>query len=204
MSIARVLRFLAGTLTAAILLGIVLPVVGVPSSRFLPPGHIYAVAKGYTRGEITDKFYTESGNPFTVGARSYHVDYAFNAKAPVGNGQAPTAKMTLYYGQVVVDKNEYDAVLLPKNDRTAEAAKSNEKIGVVPGQNVRVKYEVSAPDINGVEALLVNSQWVAWGGRSTLGAAGSFSGWLGWIVVALALGYGIMLILERFGGRENI
>lgn len=203
MSAARILRFLVGVLIAAVLLAIVLPVVGVPSSRFLPPAHVWNVAKGYTRGEITDKFYTESGNPFTVGAHAYHVDYAFNAKPPAG-AQAGGKQAPVVYGQVVVDKNEYDAVQMHKGDTTASNAKSNDKIPVVPGQNVRVKYEVSAPDINGVEALLVNSQWVAWGGRSTVGAAATFGGWLVWVVVALALGYGIMLVLERFGGRENI
>lgn len=197
MSIARVLRFLVGTVIAAILLAIVLPFVGVPSSRFLPPAHVWTVAKAYTRGVIVDKFYSESGNPFTVGAHNYHVDYAFNAIGPFGKARPCT-------GEVMVDKNEYDAVLLPKGDRMADSAKSGDKIPVVPGQAVRVKYDAAVPEINGVEALLVNSQWVAWGGRSIAGASNALSGWIVWSVVALALGYGIMLLLERFSGRENI
>lgn len=204
MSAARIIRYVIGVIVAAILLAIVLPVVGVPSSRFLPPAHVWDVAKGYTRGEITDKFYTTTNNPFNVGDHIYHVEYAFNGKAPQSTGQAPTNKMTLYNGQVTVNKNEYDAVLLPKGSTQADKAKSNEKIPVVPGQNVRVKYEPTAPEINGTQALLVNGSWVAWGGRSTLGAANILSGWLVWVVVALALGYGLMLVLERFGGRENI
>ncbi len=204
MSAARLIRYLVGAIVAAILLAIILPFAGVPSSRFLPPPHVWDVAKGYTRGVITDKFYSETNNPFNVGAHIYHVDYAFNAKAPVGNGQTPPAKTTLYYGQVVVDKNQYDAVLLPKESTAADKAKSDEKVPVVPGQVVRVKYEVTAPEINGTQALLINGSWVAWGGRSTIGAANMLSGWLVWVVLALGLGYGIMLLLERFGGRENI
>lgn len=204
MSIARVLRFVIGAVVAAILLAIVLPFIGIPSSRFLPPAHVWDVAKGLTRGVIADKFYTETNNPFNVGAHIYHVDYAFNAKAPVSNGQAPAAKSTLYYGEVTLSKEEYDAVLLPKGSTVADKAKSGEKVPVVPSQAVRVKYETTVPEINGTQALLVNGSWVAWGGRSTLGAANMLSGWLIWVIVALALGYGIMLLLERFGGRENI
>lgn len=203
MSIARVIRFLVGVLLAAILLAIVLPFVGVPSSRFLPPAHVWSVAKGYTRGEVTDKFYTETANPFNVGTHVFHVDYAFNAKAPQSLGQAPTAKMTLYYGQVIVTQDEFNAVQVPK-DSTSDKAKGGEKVAVAPGQSVRVKYEPSAPEVNGTQALLVSGNWLAWGGRSTTGAANILSGWLVWVLAALAGGYGIMLVLERFSGRENI
>jgi len=197
MSAARIIRFVVGALIAAVLLGIVLPVVGVPSSRFLPPAHVWNVAKGFTRGIVTDKFYTETGNPFNVGAHIYHVDYVFGVKDDAG-------KLVPCPGQVTVSKEEYEAVPTPKGDTAAASAKSGEKVPVVSGQNVRVKYEPSAPAVNGVEAILIHGQWIAWGGRGTLGAAADFSGWLVWPVAALALGYAIMLVLERFGGRENI
>ncbi len=204
MSAARVIRYVVGVIVAAILLAIALPLMGVPSSRFLPPAHVWDVAKGYARGEITDKFYSVTGNPFNVGGQLYFVDYSFYGKAPQTNGQAPAKQTQLFYGKVKVDKNEYDAVQLPKGNTTADKAYPNQKIPVVTGQYVRVKYEVTAPEINGTQALSVNGNWVAWGGRSVAGAANLWSGWLVWVVVALALGYGLMLLLERFGGRENI
>jgi len=203
-SAARVIRYIVGVIVAAILLAIALPVVGVPSSRFLPPAHVWDVAKGYAKGEVTDKFYAVTGNPFNVGGHLYYVDYGFYGKAPQSTGQAPAKHAQLYYGKVAVNKNEYDAVQLSKGNITADKAYPNQKIPVMPGQFVRVKYEPTAPEINGTQALSVNGSWVAWGGRSIAGAANLWSGWLVWVAVALALGYGLMLLLERFGGRENI
>ncbi len=204
MSAARVIRFVVGVLIAAILLGIFLPILGVPSSRFLPPAHVWDVAKGYTKGEVIDKFYAVTNNPFNVGGQLYYVDYAFYGKASTPNPQTTSSHPQIYRGEVKVDKNEYDAVQIPKEDTAAGNAKGSQKVAVVPGQYVRVKYEVTNPEINGTQALSVNGNWVAWGGRSVMGAASMLSGWLVWVVVALALGYGIMVVLERFGGRENI
>lgn len=204
MSVARLVRFLVGIVAAAILLAIVLPFIGVPFSRFLPPAHVWDKAQGYARGVVTDKFYSVTGNPFNVGGRLYFVDYAFYGKAAQGSAGAKSATPPTYYGQVKVSKDEYDAVLVPKDSAQTGKANASDKVAVVPGQDVRVKYEVSNPEINGTTALLENSNWVTWGGRSVTGAANNFSGWLVWVIVALALGYGIMLLLERFGGRENI
>ena len=52
MSLNRVLRYLGGLVIATILLAIILPLAGIPSSKFLPPNVAYAKAAGSAWGRL--------------------------------------------------------------------------------------------------------------------------------------------------------
>ena len=182
---------------------VVLPLAGTPSSHFLPPGHVWGQAKGYARGQITSRFYDVTNNPFDVGGKIYFVTYAFYAPAPLPGGAY--GKPQAYTGTARVSQGDYDAVTVTEEaKRTTYVAR--QVVPVVTGQVVRVRYEITQPLINGPVALLDTKtlQWTDWGGRSVDGPSGDWGGWIGYSVLAVFLGFGIMLILERFSARENI
>ena len=196
MSAARVFRYIVGVIVAAILLAIVLPFVGVPKSHYLPPAWIYPKAQGVTRGYITGKYYDVTNNPFNVGGRQWHVNYQFRAKAPGPNGEPGLGKPQVYYGTILVDKSTYDQVALGEDKNTADKAIPGTLIPAAAGQIVRVRYETTYPDINGIDE--------SWGSRSIGPGSNNLSGWIIWSLVTLFLGYLLMTLFERFGSKENI
>ena len=196
MSPARIFRYILGVIVGAILLAILLPFFGVPRSHYLPPAWVYPKAQGVTRGYITGKFYDVTNNPFNVGGKQWHVNYQFRAKALGPRGEPGLGQPQVYYGTILVDNSTYDKVALGEDKNTADKAIPGTLIPAAPGQAVRVRYEKTYPDINGIEA--------PWGSRSVGPGSNNLSGWIIWSIVALILGYFIMLLFERFSHTENI
>ena len=179
MSLNRVFRYLGGLVIATILLGIGLTVAGIAPSKFLPPPIVYNTAQGKAHGVVISKEVAPTANPFKVGDHIYLVKYAFRAPPPLARGETKPGPTQRYYGEVrVPDEQTYDA-LQPDYPIAA------------------IKYETTYPDINGVDAPN--------GGRSVGPGSNILSGWIIFLVLDLALAYGIMMVvLERFGSKENI
>ncbi len=185
MSLNRILRYLGGLVIATILLAIVLPLAGVPSSKFLPPGVAYDKATGGAVGVITQKIVQPTGNPFKVGDHVYLLNYKFKASDPPLRGQTQPAPKEVHQAQIRVDDTVWGDTDHP------------EKSGIQPGQLVHVKYEKTYPDINGIDRPDL--------GRGCGPGSNILSGWIVFLVLDLALGYLLMmLVLERFGAKENI
>lgn len=185
MSLARVLRYLAGFFLASVLLFFALPFVGIPPSKFLPPNLAYAKADGLAPGRVTKKEVQPTGNPFKVGDHIYLVDYQFSAPDPLTRGQTKPGPKQLHLGQIRVDESVWGN------------ADSPGRSGIQPGQGVRVRYDQSYPDINGVDRPDL--------GRGCGPGANILSGWILFLVLDLGLGYLLMvLVMERFGAKENI
>ncbi len=185
MSLNRVFRYLGGLIIASVLLGFVLPLVGISQAKFLPPNLAYAKAAGLTRGTITKKEVQATANPFKVGDHVYLLDYTFYAPPALVRGEVKPGPKQEYQGQIRVDQALWGDADQPQ------------KSGVQPGQIVRVRYEKTYPDINGIDYPEI--------GRGCGPGSNIFSGWLVFFVLDLALGYLMMMIvLERFGAKENI
>lgn len=154
-------------------------VIGIPASKFLPPPMVYNTAQGKAHGVVISKEVAPTGNPFKVGDHIYLVKYAFRAPPPFGRAAPKGAQTQRYYGEVrVADETTYNA--LQPDD-------------VIPA----IKYEVTNPDINGIDDPN--------GGRSVGAGSNILSGWLIFLALDLALAFGIMmLVLERFGTKENL
>ncbi len=196
MSVARLFRYLAGVVIAVILLALVLPLVGVPRSHYLPPGWVYAKAEGVTRGYITGKEYDVTNNPFDVGGKMWFINYQFRAKSPGPHGEPGLGSPQVYYGRVRVDHDAYHQVAVGEDTNAADSAVAQTVIPAAPDQTVRVRYETSYPEINGIDAT--------WGSRNIGAGSNNLSGWILWSVAALVLGYFVMLLIERFSNTENI
>lgn len=185
MSLNRVFRYLGGLILASILLAIILPLVGIPASKFLPPNLAYAKATGSAWGRITKKGVQPTGNPFKVGDHVFLLDYQFSASDPLGRGQTQSGPKQTHTGQIRVDDTVWGDSDHPN------------KTGVQPGQWVHVKYETNDPDINGIDKPDL--------GRGCGPGSNILSGWILFLVLDLVLGYILMmLVLERFGAKENI
>ena len=185
MSLARVLRYLAGLLIATVLLFFVLPIVGIPASKFLPPNLAYVKAAGEAVGVITKKEVQPTANPFKVGDHVYLLDYKFKAPDPPVRGDLKPGPKQVHTGQIRVDGDVWGDADNPG------------KGGIQPGQLVRVRYEASYPDLNGIDNPDL--------GRGCGPGANILSGWILFLVLDLGLGYILMmLVLERFGAKENI
>ena len=183
MSLARVLRFLGGLLIASVLLFFLLPIVGIPPSKFLPPNLAYAKADGLVKGVVTKKEVQPTGNPFKVGDHIYLVDYQFLAPDPLTRGETKPGPKQTHTGQIRVDETVWGDADHP------------DKSGIQPGQRVAIRYDKTYPDINGIDSL----------GRGCGPGSNILSGWIAFLVLDLALGYLLMLlVLERFGAKENI
>ena len=184
MSVNRVLRFLASLIVASILLAIILTLSGVASSKFLPPAQVYSKATGSAIGVITQKEISPSGNPFTVGAHVFILDYKFKAPTPPVRGQTKPGPKQIYYAQVRVDESVYGDPDSPV------------KVGVDAGTLVHVKYEPTDPDISGID----KPDW----GRGCGPGSNILSGWLLFVLLDLVLAYVLMQLLERFAPQEDI
>ena len=186
MSLNRVMRYLGGLLLASILLIILLPLVGIPQSKFLPPSLAYAKADGTATGVITKKEVQPTANPFKVGDHVYLLDYKFKAPDPPLRGQTTPGPKQIHTSQIRVDGSVWGDADQPT------------KSGVQPDQLVRVSYVKSYPDINGITGPVDL-------GRGCGPGSNILSGWLLFLLLDLVLGYAIMmLVLERLGAKENI
>ncbi len=185
MSLNRVLRYLGGLAIATILLAIILPLAGVPPSKFLPPSVAYGNATGSAYGRVTKKDVQPTGNPFKVGDHVFLVNYQFYAPDPPPRGAVKPGPAQLRQAQIRVDESVWGDMDKPKSN------------GIQPGQPVVVKYEKTYPDINGIVKPDL--------GRGCGPGSNILSGWILFLVLDLALGYLIMMVvLERFGKQENI
>ena len=185
MSLNRIFRYLGGLVIASILLAVILPLVGIPSSKFLPPNLAYSKATGEAWGVITSKEVQPTGNPFKVGDHVFLLDYKFKAPDPPARGQTQPGPKQFHTAQIRVDDAIWGDMDHPH------------KSGVQPGQLVHVKYETTYPDINGIDQPDL--------GRGCGPGSNILSGWLLFLLLDLVLGYALMmLVLERFGTQENI
>lgn len=176
MSLNRLFRYVVGLIVGWLLMFFLLPLAGITRAKIIPPSAAFSNAKGWTIGTVTAKRRDTTGNPFHVGDHIYFLDYTFYAK-PVWPGETVGPK-TQYNGTFRVDQSTY------------EAAKVDDRL--------KIKYEKSYPWINGdgsTSGVL---------GRSVAEGSNVLSGWLIFVVLDFILAYIIMLILERFTGREDI
>ena len=101
-----------------------------------------------------------------------------------------------YTGTLRVTKDTYETLpILDADKNTTFHAKDIIQLAPYP---VRVRYEKTYPEINGIEDAWAN------GDRSIAGGSNFWSGWMIWVFVALFLGWLLMMIFERFGRQENI
>ncbi len=185
MSVNRVLRYLGGLFIATVLLFLILPFVGVAQSKFLPPPLVYAKAAGSAWGVITKKEVSPTANPFKTGDHVYLLDYKFKATPMAARAPIPSGPKQVYNTQIKVDAATWGDMDNPQ------------KSGMQPGQLVHVKYETTYPEISGIDRPELG---IGCGPGSNI-----LSGWLLFVLLDLALAYGIMaLVLERFGRNEDI
>jgi hypothetical protein len=170
-----ILRFLIGYVIASILMGLLLPKVGIPRAQLLPPALVYANATGKGSGVVTKKHWRPTANPFHVGDKVYLVSYAFKAKAPVLLGTTGGGKIERYTGTVKVEQEVHDRMQI--------------------GDVVQIKYDPTYPVISGINQPGF--------GRSGAQGSGLFSAWWLWMFLALLIGYLIAPFLERFMLRES-
>jgi len=180
LSLNRLFRYAAGLIIGWLLMYFLLPLVGFPKSKFLPPGSIYNNAEGKTNlGYISGKRDPQTDNPFRVGDKLHFIDYRFKAPDPAD----PTGKTkSVYLGTVPVSKETYD--------------------GATVGGTLDVKYEKTYPWINGItdkDPSTDKELGISCGPGSNI-----LSGWIIFAVLSLFLAFGIMMIIERFTGREDI
>jgi hypothetical protein len=183
-SVNRVMRYLGGLILASILLYLILPFAGIPQSKFLPPPIVYNKATGSAYGVITKKEVGPVTNPFKVGDHIYLLDYKFKAPTPPPRGQLQYGPKQLHTAQIRVDVSVWGD------------PDSAQKSGMQPGQTILVRYEKTYPDINGVYRPDL--------GRGCGPGSNILSGWLLFLLLDLAIAYGFMTLLERFGRQENI
>lgn len=198
MNLRRFLRFLIGLVVAVILLTIILPHVGVPTSRYLPPTLVYQKATGIVTGQVTNKDDQPSNNPFRIGDRIYFIYYTFSApkvdqkidlpQVPVQPAndkpkkkqyiKKPKLEYMDYTGEIRVEKAAFDAYKV--------------------GDGISVRYEKTYPWVNGVDP--VN------GGMGVGVGEGSniLSGWLVWAGVAIVLGALIAAAISYFSEKEDL
>ena len=176
MNVRSILRLVIGIALAAVLLSIALPYIGIPRSQLLPPGMVYAGARGKTQGILTDKRTRGTPNPFRVGLTVYLLEYRFVAKAPAIFRESEPGKPKTYRGVAQVDKGVWDAL--------------------AAGSPVPIRYEITHPDINGID--------LRGAGRSEVEGSAPVSGWLIWVAASVLLGYMLTPLLERILPRGDI
>lgn len=177
----RLGRYLLGLIIATVLLVVILPHVGYPESRYVPPQIEYQKADGMTTGWIVNKRDVPSDDPFRIGDRLYFFDYTFNAQ-PIDH---PEAKKTVtYQGEVRCDRDMYQHFQV--------------------GDHLDVKYLQSYPWVNGVEERRELYGVVSYGPGIGCGEGSNIlSGWLIWPGVALVLAYIIMAIIDQFAPKQD-
>jgi hypothetical protein len=166
---------LIGYVIAAVLMGLLLPNIGIPRAQLLPPAQVYSYANGKGSGIVTKKHWRPTANPFHVGDKVYLIDYAFKAKAPAILGTTGAGKIQRYTGTVKVEQAVHDTT----------------QVGAV----VPVKFEPTYPVISGINQPGF--------GRSGAQGSGLFSAWWLWMFLALVIGYMVAPFLERVMLRES-
>lgn len=195
MSVTRVIRYILGVICGALTLVFVLPFLGIPRSHFLPPNHVWQKADKVTRGVATGKYYDVTQNPFHVGDQQFFLNYQFYAPAPIAGSTITYGKPQLYKGTIrLPNKSDYSPIATPRGVN-ADTFKAKVVVPIIPFP-VRVRYEKTYPDINGIVAV--------WGGRNIGAGSNILSGWLLWVLAAFVVGYFYMLLFERFSAKENI
>jgi hypothetical protein len=190
MSVRRFGKFLLGLLIAVIALPLVLPHVGVPQTRFLPPPVIYQQAKGLISAEVTNAYYSPTNDPFNVGGRLYFIDYRFTG--PAVDNPPGSKKTQEYTGTVRVTQDQYKHFVPPSiNDPNYYAGDTTPEL-----KYVTVRYEKTYPWVNGVDDPPIG---IGCGEGSNI-----LSGWLIWVGAAIVLGYILMAIIDQFTGKEDI
>jgi hypothetical protein len=175
-NVRSILRLVIGIALAAILLSVALPYIGIPRSHLLPPGMVYAGARGKTQGIIVSKRTRGTPNPFRVGLVVYLLEYQFAAKTPANLGESQPGKIKRYRGVSQVEKGVWDAFS--------------------EGNPVPVRYDPTHPDICGID--------LRGAGRSEVEGSAPVSGWLMYVVAALILGYMLTPLLERILPRGDM
>lgn len=174
----RIIALIVCVVLVAIALQAVLPAVGIPKSRLLPPPQAFAQAKGKARGIVTGTSTEGTANPFKVGEgeRYHYIDYVFQARVPQALGQSSPGKLKRYQGHVRVDKEMKNAVK--------------------PGQAVPVRYETTFPEMNGIDGPR--------GGRTGGPTSAVFSTWLLYPLLSLFFGYLLFVSVSPFLKQEDI
>ncbi len=175
MNLKLIVRFLICLAAAIFLLLSLLPKAGIPKSHSLPPNVVYAGARGRATGVITKKYDKDVWNPLRSGEKTYYLDYRFAARAPAAPGVTRPGVPKTYNGTVVVNRELYDLVRI--------------------GQSAPVRYEVTHPEISGLDARQA--------GRSIRGGSALLSGWLVYAFAALCVSCVLMGLLERRWPHEG-
>jgi hypothetical protein len=191
MSIKRLGRYLLGLFISVIVLPLVLPHVGVPQTRFLPPPIVYQQATGLVPGDILKAYNVPTNDPFNVGGELYFVDYRFFAP-PVDS--PPGAKSTQEYtGTVrIASKESYEKFTTPVFGTPAYSMNGGNPVI----QNITVRYEKTYPWVNGLDDPPIG---IGCGEGSNI-----LSGWLIWVASVFVLAFIIMVIIDQFASKEDI
>lgn len=176
MSGKRIIRFFLGLLISVATVPFILPLFGVPRSHYLPPMWVYNAATGTAGGIVTDKHSEASNDPFRIGDRLYFVDYKFSARPPTKTAQGDPNHMQDFTGEIMLEHETYHNILV--------------------GQPAPVKYEITYPDINGINS--------ANGGEGCTPPNTIRGPWLIWLGLMIAVAVGIMLIFDQIGTKEDI
>jgi hypothetical protein len=170
----RVMRYLIGLVIAIVLLALILPHVGYPSTRFLPPIWVYQKAQSKTNGIVTAKHSELTNDPFRIGVHMYFIDYKFYAP-PID--QPDNKHLVEYNGEIKIDdENLYSSIHLTNY--------------------IPVRYEQTYPWVNGVDSP---GPGVGCGEGSNV-----WSGWWMWLGAAFVLGFFIMVIIDQFAAKQDI
>jgi hypothetical protein len=201
MNLTRLLRFAIGLVIAVILLYVILPIVGVPSSEFLPPAVVYNKAQGETRGVVTGKYTVGGNNPFKIGANLYFVNYSFRAHAPAPHGSLQPGPVQTYSGTCRLDSSTYHQYQSAAGDQQSSDNPTPGQVIPLPPYPVKIKYSKSNPVISGIEESWAQQYQM---GRSVSPGSNTIGGWMVWIVVALVLAFFIAMLLSLFMKSEEI
>jgi hypothetical protein len=190
------MRFFIGWVIALILLAMILPHVGVPQERFMPPSRVYSLAQGKANGNIVNKYTKETTDPFHPGDRVNYVDYEFKVVPPappvIGFGAESDAKTKANKKSDNPTKAK-DYISLESTVVVGNKLYDNAE----KGKSVPVRYEKTFPEINGIDdeeggqACVGPNLWYSWH-------------WLRWVGLSLVLGYVIMLLIDRFAVKQDI
>ncbi|MDX1934883.1 MAG: hypothetical protein SFU56_19985 [Capsulimonadales bacterium] len=176
MTIKSIVRFVVGLFLAALLLNIALPYAGIPKAQLYPPPFVYGNATGKTRGVVTRTYKQETSDPFHVGEKLSYVEYRFRAPyTPLLFGDPKSDPAKVYTGVAQVKNEDFDKF----------------KQGVA----VPIRFETTYPVISGIDHPT--------GGMNVGKGSGILSGWIGWAIVTVVIGYFLSGTLERFMLRES-
>jgi hypothetical protein len=194
MNAVKIMRFFLGWFIALVLLLIILPHVGVPQERFMPPSKVYANATGHAQGVVINKYTKPSVNPFHTEDRMNFLDYEFSVAPPAAAGVGLNSDAKNKANKKSENPTKAKNLITLKSTTLVQGLfyEQTEK-----GDAVQVRYEKTFPEINGIE----NPQ----AGQASVGPNVWYSmHWLRWVGLSLVLGYFIMTIIDRFATRQDL